>query len=184
MKKFFGSIALLVASVSLANAQTIAVDKAEEDGSRYIVTTDSRLGNLGDLGLKASVVNGKTDYFLNLTLTGNSVIEISKGRKLLLKLKNGEILMLENTADVKADDNKAIAGTTNSTFYYVSLSYKVSEADLKKIANGEVTKVRIDRNYGYRDVEIANNNFSSKVKTYFEDIQNAMKTKKTFTSDF
>lgn len=184
MKRVFTSILLVASMAGIANAQNISVDKVEENGTRYIVTSDSRIGSLGDLGLKSVTENGNTEYFVNLTLTNNTITEISKGRKLLLKLKNGEIIILENTVDICEKANKSIEGTQNSKFYYISPSYKVSENDLKKIANGEVVKVRIDKNYGNRDVEINNNAFSSKIKAYYDNIKEAQKVKKTFTSDF
>lgn len=183
MKKIFTTLAIAALTCGV-NAQSIAVDKAEEDGTRYIVTTENHIGGFGDLGLKSVTKGESTDFYINLSLTYNQVTEIAKGRKLLLKLKNGEIIMLWNTQEIGVAQNTALTGTVNSTFYYISPSYKVTEDELKKIMNGEVVKIRVDKNYGNYDVNISNNAFSSKIKSNYELIKEELKTKKTFTSDF
>ena len=91
-KKIYLAIALCFTLISL-NAQSISVDRIEEDGKRQIMTeTKSFYINQSKfhIGLKAFVDQDSEDWLLLIS----SYHYLSEDTEVLLKLGNGEIIYL------------------------------------------------------------------------------------------
>lgn len=91
-------------------------------------------------------------------------LQFHEGAKLLLKFKDDSILELQNTKEIKPEDNEVLL-----SHVYVSPLYNVTEEDLKKIIAGEVVKIRVEHSSGFFDRSIKKNKFSKGLKTMYEN---------------
>lgn len=169
MKKYFIIFLLSLFSNSLYS-QIIGdkfVDRIEEDGSRLIVTKHKAVaGNFKmfiEVGLVDIIeVNEQESYYLSIGVIGNHKKPVSKGRKLLLKLKDESMIDLENYIKRDVKDYEG---------YKVILRYKVDEGIIQKIIDGGVIKIRVENDVDYKDCSVKKNAFSKTVKKAFDIIQ-------------
>ena len=155
-------------SLFILNAYSqIDIDKVEEDGSR-IITTKSQYFNGNEKVALACLIdpNGNNTYVLLLTI---DKMEISKGRKLLLKFKDDSIMELNNRKEIGPADYKYYV-VLGSTIYFVFPEYPLTEEEVIKITKGEVVKIRLENNKEHIDLKVKNNKFSRKIKESHENI--------------
>lgn len=113
--------------------------------------------------------------------------DIAQGNKLLLKLKNDEIITLS------ANDNyspEIMRRTTNvfgailNDTYVVAPCYPISKADLDKIMTSDVTKVRVETYDDQFDGNVYGTKFSKTIKNNYILITSVLEKKKTIYDDF
>ena len=122
---------ILLALYSINSLSQVTVDKAEQDGSRIMLTEefriyDYKLTSCGFARLNCVIdSNGEENYFIGLTLNEGRMT-ISKGRKLLLKFQDDSVMELENTEEIELIDNKREQSLSHS-FYLVYPEYYVTK---------------------------------------------------------
>lgn len=158
----------------------IAVDKVEEDGSRYIIATSELLYRGWDYsaGFRLSYIelpDSDPIYTLSVNLNEGKM-QFDKGRKLLLKFKDDSILELENIEEIGPGDYE-FEVTSAGTNYYTFPKYKITEEDIEKIIAGQVVKIRVENNIEFFDREIKKNRVSKGLKSMYDAIKAKRETK-------
>ena len=189
------------------SAQTIDINKVEDDGSHFILTTREYSGFPGifiGLGAVKGDIGDKDTVMYQLKIrygTTSQKTTIDEGRKLLLKLSDSTIIVLQNLSKIDVFDNKSEITRLSSgytyTTHFVFPTYPISEKDLQRIMDLEVCKIRLEYDTG--DYTIAEdkkeykgklkkalhtNNFSTIIRTAYQNIQKAFYEKKDIYSDF
>lgn len=188
MKRFLVIAAFTVWSLfDVAYGQQIYIDKVEEDGTRLICAQYVGVGKMG-YGTSVSLYCGTSGdvflWYISLNIPYyESHPQIDKGRFLLLKLKNGDIIELKNDTEVGPADYTYEVGKY-STIYHVRPSYDLTEDNIKAIIDNDVVKLRIETNLGQTDIEVNKNRFSKAIKTSYELIKERLTVKKDKYSDF
>ena len=197
MKSFFSIIltVLLVGSFQLsAKGNDIVEDKIDENGVRIIETKMESLYNADKLSfgnklsyfcLRAEVKSDTTNIYLVLLLNEGSfegdknrsivmkdghTLSMDKGRKLLLKQKNG-IVELENSVQINADDCVCIEYGKSifaDNIWVIKPQYVLSQETIQMFLSEDVKKLRIETNTNYLDRN------SVRFKKNFTDLYNAL----------
>ena len=115
--------------------------------------------------------NDVEEYYLTINLPGG---QISKDRKLLIKLDNGSTMELHNTDDAYYDYQRGI----------VRPNYSLTIDEIKRIIEGQVVKIRIETDLDKIDKNIKKNRFSKGLKEAFEAIQKQKQTKNDLYEGF
>ena len=102
---------------------------------------------------------------------------MDENSRLIVKLSDGEVLTFFLSGEVGFFDNKAnVYGS--STWYNSRPSYKIKSSDVKKMIEGDVTKLRMETNLGYIDFDKEKYSkwiFSDMLKQCYELIQDRTK---------
>ena len=187
---------ILMTAVQI-KAQDVVVDKVEENGCRFVITNKAFSGfqkiyiGMGSYYVKTDQLDS-TVYNLDILFRTNSnSITIAKGRKLLLKLSNETIIILENTEQINVGDYEfdvvqLTAGSTLTMYEYLP-SYQLTQEQLNQICNDEVVKIRLEYDtdeYTIEETKRKKNKFSTAVRTAYDNIQKAYSKQKNIYSDF
>lgn len=178
MRKILSIMFCLFISINIFSQ--IEIDKAELDGTRFIVSKRKSVYSLrmkgADVGLAYIRTSlGDESYQIDLYLDeGKMGFDI--GRRLLIKLKDDTVIELKNCVEIGPGDYK-YEEIMFAPHYYTNPMYIVSLEDLQKIINGEVVKIRIENNIEFFDRNIQWNKFSKALKKAFDAI-NSRKTVK------
>ena len=160
---------LFVLGLSFSCSVFSQIQKIDEKSNRRFAAKAERLYR--------NMVNGTANFRLVYTelpdnnsfyqievIFDEGKLQFHEGAKLLLKFKDDSILELQNTKEIKLEDNKVLL-----SHVYVSPLYNVTEEDLKKIIAGEVVKIRVEHSSGFFDRSIKKNKFSKGLKTMYEN---------------
>lgn len=170
MKSYILTILLFFTLLQPSFAQKIAIDEETENG--IFITTDflpifwsTKSGN-GSVSLGVAYNTAmQTLFCLNLKLEEVPNFEIKKGSALQLITNEGEIIVLHNTSDIQAIDKNIIVS--------YGVQYNDKElADLDKIMNERIVKLKIETSNGVQEQEINNNMFSKSVYSCFIVLKN------------
>lgn len=176
MKSYIITILLFFSFLHQATAQKIAIDEANENG--MFVTTDfqpvfwsTKSGN-GSVSLGVAYNTAmQTLFCLNLKLDQTPDLVLRKGSALQLITSEGEIIVLHNTSDIQAVDKNIIVS--------YGVQYNDKElADLDKIMNERIVKIKIETDKGVQEQEIKNNLFSKSVYSCFIILKNHLEQNK------
>lgn len=181
-KQIYLTIALCFTLINI-NAQSISVDRIEEDGKRQIMTeTKSFYINQTEfhIGLKAFVNKDSEKWLLLIS----SNVYLSQDNEVLLKLGNGEIIYLPvnnimvrkintPTYAITYDFVTAIYEPTEKNYY--SSVYVLSESDMDKIDLHGISKIRISLVEGFKDKEYRNNALGKHLTKSRSNIKNLLK---------
>lgn len=185
MKKFLIFTLGLLFSTNLFSQ--ISVDKVEEDGSRYIMSSYYNLYKGWDYaaGFRLSYVESPDDdsYYRITVSLNEGKMQFDLGRKLLLKFKDNSILELKNVDEIGPADYEYDV-TSSGTNYYTYPKYLITEEEIEKIINGEVIKIRIENNIEFFDREIKKNKFSKNLKIMYEAIKAKRETQNDVYQNF
>jgi len=185
MKRLYILITFTLFISLMGYSQKITYDKTDEEGSRVILTSEESIytGWTNSAALNMGVVTyGKNnaDSLLVIFLTLNEgILQFEKGRKLLLKCQNGDIIELQNTREIGAGDYKS-----NVTSSGTSPQYSVTEEQIQKIIDGNIVKIRIETNTGELDRDIKKNKFSKAVANDYPFLKERLKKQKRITDGF
>lgn len=181
-KRIYLTIALCFTLINI-NAQSISVDRIEEDGKRQIMTETKSFyidKSKFHIGLKAFVDQDSEDWLLLIS----SYLYLSEDTEVLLKLGNGEIIYLpvnnvraskvnSPTYAVTNDFVTAIYEPTEKNYY--SSVYVLSESDMDKIDLYGISKIRISLAEGFKDKEYINNALGKHLTKSRSNIKNLLK---------
>jgi len=142
----------------------IETDKQKEDGERYISTSIAVYAHSRKfldekyeafyLARFTSKDMSEDDalYLLSFHMSTNTRLNMDENSRLIVKLSDGEVLTFFLSGEVGFFDNKAnVYGS--STWYNSRPSYKIKSSDVKKMIEGDVTKLRMETNLGYIDFD-------------------------------
>lgn len=169
------------------NAQ-IGMDKVEDDGRRFIMSETmslyTGLTNGGSFFLGYSLFNNTDEYYYLSLILNEGKTDIDRGRKLLIKLKDGTSMELSNTKEIGPENYDLRTNVNGRLFYLTSPSYSISENELKRLIEGEAIKVRVETNVDFFDRDIKKNKLSKGLKTAYEAIQKKKITKNELYEGF
>ncbi len=197
MKRIF-SITLVVLLFGLfqlqAKGNDIKVDKTDENGVRVIETTIETLYTKGSVFnsaraffcLRAEVTPDSTYFSLivmidegkfsldknhSIIMEDGHTLSMDKGRKLLIKLKNGEIIELENILQINAQDCVEVETIIGPNYWVIKPQYPLSQDAIQKLLSENVEKVRIETNTNYFDRNVSK---LLKFNKHFAKLYNAL----------
>lgn len=169
------------------------MDKAEEDGKRYLHTEETTIvfakqnfwGVITESGVGMSMccVASETDTVWGIQLRVIEKVQIDKGRKLLIKLSDNSIITLENVKEIGPVDYETYVGE-NYTIYYVYPLYYTSKDELLNMIQTGVEKIRIETNIGYIDRMVKGKMMTEALRKGIDNIEEALSVKKDIYSDF
>ena len=173
-------------------AQKIVMDKVEENGDRHVLTEDvtvvyakTTLGVVRQSGVGMSlycVAHGSdTNYYLNFRVVEKA--QIDTGRKLLLKLSDGNIITLENSKKIGPLDYDSYVGEYQ-VIYWVIPTYLISREDIVRIIEQGVVKIRIETDTDSIDRDVKASRIKDVLKKCLRNIDETMQKKKDIYSDF
>lgn len=173
MRQFIFNILILFSVASSAFAQKIAID--EENAYGKFIATDfmpiynADNGTTGSLSLGVAYNSAmQTLFCLNLKVSKEQNIKISKGSALQVITNEGEIIVLHNTSDIADADP-----IDNSVIVSYGVQYNEIElASLDKIMNERIVKIKIETDNGILTKDITNNMFSKSVYSCFIILKN------------
>lgn len=140
----------------------IAVDTVLKDGIRFIQSRDFEIYRGWTTGAAfnlsyADRPGDTTPYRLNITFVEGKFTMKAGETKLMLKLKKAKtVLELINTKNIGPNDYWSEL-TKDGTYYYITPSFAISEAQIQQIAADKVSKMRLIYDKGKFDREIENN---------------------------
>jgi hypothetical protein len=179
MRRLLFIASLLLFSISMFSQ--IASDRFDEDGSRVIISKDKAISFTMKLSVSFRLmdivsVNDADSYFIILNVIGNKKreTEYTKGRKLLIKLNDDSIIEL--TVYRTLEDKDYVGPTAR-------VPYSVSEADIERMINNDVVKLRIENDFDYKDVEVKKNLFTKGMKKLYGAIKEERKIEKKSGND-
>ena len=174
MRKLLFFISLLL--FSTYGFSQVKYDRFDEDGSRVILSKDKIVRFTMKIGVTFQLmdvvsVNGADSYFIILNVLGNKhrEWEFTKGRKLLIKLKDGSIIELSVYKTLEDNDYEG---------YSAHIQYLVSETDIEKMISNDVVKLRIENDVDYKDVDVKGNLFTKGIKKLYTAIKEERKIEK------
>lgn len=165
MKKIL-TLLLILLSSSYVFSQ-VSVDRFDDDGSRIIISKRKPIMGNFKIILTFNLVdiievNGENKFYLKLSIVRNKKEkEYSKGRKLLIKLKDNSIIELINQDKVGIDDYDGFS---------VAVTYNIQENEIEKIIKSNVVKFRIEDDFNYTDVDIKHKFFVKGLRKAYESI--------------
>lgn len=198
MKKY---IMLLMALFMSINGHTQDADgyfditQKQDNGNtlRHIQSPNKSIQNsmIGNLESKAYVAyyniltsesfkNGgkKLEYKLGFLVMKNIDFNIPKNSRLLIKLKNNQTI----TLSTKNGDTGTYDSISGLDRYYTSTSYVITMQQLNKIITIGVSKLRIEIQTGYCDIE-PNQDISLITKEYKAELYDRLNKKKDAFND-
>ena len=190
MKKNLLLIAVIIGFTLAANAQKVEVDKVESDGTRFIRTEYSTIyskmfsGGAVALCCDYNQQTNDTTFYITLLLNEPNPPQIDKGRKLLVKLNDGDIITLENAKKIGPLDyeTRKVYKTVEHIVYPM---YQVSRLNLLRMINQNVEKIRIETDGAENlDYSIKRSKMSDALYEGLKNIEQALSVKKDIYSDF
>lgn len=156
-------------------AQTIILDESSEAGT--IVTTSAlpvyhEANENGKISLGIAYNKAMQTFFsLNLHIDNSQEIIVKKGNVIQLIAQSGEVFVLYNTETSLSESN------------HITISYAVQYnekelADLDRIMNERIIKVRIETADDIFERNIENNSFSRAVYNCFSVLKNHLEKKR------
>lgn len=188
MKKLL-LLTLFCVFCSTVYAQGVASDEVSSDGFRTIIGESVFVTGMSDkvknevaLFYYADSVN--SSYSLMLRSVSSKPYKISKGMKLLLKDKNGEVVELKANNDYDASVG-AVHNINGFVYtdYSVCAFYDITEETIRQVAEG-ILKIRQEHSTGAFDKEWKKDKMGSVLRKELAEIRHKASVKKDFHSDF
>lgn len=199
MKKIIiALIAMVVAMPMMAQDYKINHDETNSDGHRVILCekintrsfTDKQVFNVGMDAIVYTHADATTDTTKYLSVQVNSLVDYKVKKNMVLLVKTVEDNVIELFASGDADAkliDMIWTGSTHIKNYGVSVSYRVSEADLAQLKKG-IVKFRQEIVAGKHEKEYKKKKQIQKVTdaiiNHDKLINEALATEKSFDSDF
>lgn len=186
MKKFILFLLLAVCGISVhANENYILSDDVTPEGTRMIksnygtVYADWGRGATGSLGcIKTS--SGEVVYLLTICFN-EGTLTMNKGSLLLLKLGDDSTIELKLSNEIGPADY-SYQTTQYGTFYYVYATYEITEAQIQRMIDNGVTKMRVQWTGGNFDRKPKR--LSKHLSNVYPAVKNALNQQKSFYDDF
>lgn len=164
----------------------INLDRMENGGSRRQVMSDGYECQLDGVDYSFTIKVFEYEYYKDWILLVSSFSQIPNDAKLLIKLKNDEVITLNvdnvNVGDV---DVSAIYGYYKKADHYAAV-FPIYSSHFDKIAEFGIKKVRISTPYSYRDKDFLFNLLGNHITTAKKHIDKRLATTrhKTISEDF
>ena len=198
MKQLIFTFLCLISGLSIS-AQSISVDRIESDGKHQIMTStkDYKIEGIKySIGLKIY----EDRYDIDWLLLVSSFNPIPDNTVILLKLRDGQVIELPvnnvHIGDVTSPSYVLNIGsvgyvTPSTSAKYYSSVYVISPADLIRIENHGIEKIRIGNNIQFVDKEWSDNSLGKYLtkcrKKILERLEKSKKNNKesrSFYDDF
>ncbi len=198
MKQLIFTFLCLISGLSIS-AQSISVDRIESDGKHQIMTStkDYKIEGIKySIGLKIY----EDRYDIDWLLLVSSFNPIPDNTVILLKLRDGQVIELPvnnvHIGDVTSPSYVLNIGsvgyvTPSTSAKYYSSVYVISPADLIRIENHGIEKIRIGNNIQFVDKEWSDNSLGKyltkcrkKILERLEKSKNKSKESRSFYDDF
>lgn len=175
MKKRLLLTFLLISSLCI-QAQKVFIDKVDSEGKRFIATSPR--------GFSLACFAKGSDTTWALTYYLGEKREIDRGRKMLIKLTDGQIITLENDNQIGPLDYETFF-YSGSLHYVVQPMYKISKKDIMSIIQKGIIKIRIETNIDVQDrIEKDCKRFTKLFTKAYKNITKSLRTKMTLYSNF
>ena len=191
MKKLLVILCILCSILTPTYAQSISVDRIESDGRHQIMTStkDYKIGGIKySFGLKIY----EDRYNINWLLLVSSFHPITDNTIILLKLKDGQVIELPvnnvHIGDITSPNYIYNIGSIGYVYpsisakYYSSV-YVISPADLIKIENYGIEKIRIGNTLQFVDKEWSNNSLGKYLTKCRKKILKRLEESKSRTAE-
>ena len=195
MKKMICVLYLLIASVVGIYAKPSIIMDKTTDSIRIIQT--ERTTHIfpykkawTDCGLSLICIkniNTQETYYGIQVYIYDRDTEIAKGNRLLLKLKNDDIITLFSKdfySPEEIERRSNIFGAVIDRTYVVVPYYTILEEQINEIINSNVTKVRVETKDDQFDGNVYNTKFSDCIKDDYNLIQSVIENDKSIYNDF
>lgn len=169
MKRIASFVALTLVVIPVL-AQKIDMDSEKENGNRVICTEQIGFGlQKKFMGIPVAeggeryltvgciIIENDTLFSVGLSLSRyQERMTLAKGKSLLLKLDNDEVMTLTTSVDITLADNTftvtSLMGVTG-THYHISPNYRISKEQIALLKEHKVKKIRIETEWeeGYID---------------------------------
>ena len=166
MRHIFNILIVTLLTLPL-KAQTIAADENTPDG-HFITTTmqpvyTTNSGSRGQISLGVAFNKAMNTFFsLNLKMENEIQNSIEKGSTLQLITNTGEVILLRNAAYTAQSEKNA--GDSGAVTISYGVQYNEKElADLDKIMNERIVKIKVETSKGIIEREIKDNLFARSV---------------------
>lgn len=198
MKQLIFTFLCFISGLSIS-AQSISVDRIESDGKHQIMTStkDYKIEGIKySIGLKIY----EDRYDIDWLLLVSSFNPIPDNTVILLKLRDGQVIELPvnnvHIGDVTSPSYVLNIGsvgyvTPSTSAKYYSSVYVISPADLIRIENHGIEKIRIGNNIQFVDKEWSDNSLGKyltkcrkKILERLEKSKNKSKESRSFYDDF
>jgi len=198
MKQLIFTFLCLISGLFIS-AQSISVDRIESDGKHQIMTStkDYKIEGIKySIGLKIY----EDRYDIDWLLLVSSFNPIPDNTVILLKLRDGQVIELPvnnvHIGDVTSPSYVLNIGsvgyvTPSTSAKYYSSVYVISPADLIRIENHGIEKIRIGNNIQFVDKEWSDNSLGKyltkcrkKILERLEKSKNKSKESRSFYDDF
>lgn len=170
MKKL---IALIFCFCSFFVISAQQIDKQEEDGSRWIISSGENLYSTFSTGagfdLRVNVFPNGDKLWSFCVTTNEGKGTIDSGRVILIKFDDGSVMELKNCNPIGPADYEYQV-TKYGTNYYLNPHYPVTEEQLQKLLTGKVTKVRIEHDAGHFDRDINSKKFNKRINNLYKQV--------------
>ncbi len=174
MRRLLFIVSLLLFSTSMFSQ--IASDRFDKDGSRVILSKEKAVSFTFKLAVSFRLmdivsVNDADSYYIILNVIGNKKreTEYTKGRKLLIKLSDDSIIELSVYKTLEDEDYVGCSAR---------VTYSISEADIERMINNNVVKLRIENDFDYKDVDVKKNLFTKGLKKLYGAVKEERKIEK------
>lgn len=125
--------------------------------------------------------NQRANYQLQIQTLSPRMIFIEKGARMLLKKYDGTNITLKT---VSSDNDRIPVEFIYGDTYDILAIFQLSLAQLKDIADGDITKLRIEYTGAIKNFELDSNNFSAFAREAIKKIEEKEKIKDSFLEDF
>lgn len=125
--------------------------------------------------------NQRANYQLQIQTLSPRMIFIEKGARMLLKKYDGTNITLKA---VSSDNDRIPVKFIYGDTYDILSIFQLSLAQLKDIADGDITKLRIEYTGAIKNFELDSNNFSAFAREAIKKIEEKEKIKDSFLEDF
>lgn len=172
-----------IASWAMVSAQTngIFTDKTNADGSRFIASesVNCRNGMSDRHPMSFSVsrfsLGDRVEWSLNIDFSDVISFRIPEGGGVLIKLSDDSVIELKQTLPI--EETTDIVGVYNNMAkirtYTMHGMYAISEDQLTQIANGNVVKIRVERETDTFDTNYKKNKVGEAVAAGYAAVKTA-----------
>lgn len=174
----------LIFSLSIASyAQDSRISFRDETSERLAIGTYYQMVEMAynkELGPSLSYYyykkSGKKEFYLGfwMRMKYQNRFTMDEKAKVLIKTKSGNVVELINTP------NRVKGKSESNDLYSVTTDFLISEANLKKLINEDIEKVRFETTRGFIDYYSKNNALAATISRYYQLVLG----KSDFSADF
>lgn len=101
-------------------------------------------------------------YYINIKFAQRDYVYVSKGELMLIKLDNGNVLEFKNILEKKSIGKP------------ITLSYFISEEQIKIVSERKITKIRISIGNKYKDIDVSSSDLSMYISKSYSKVKDRL----------